>query len=68
MSFLFGSPPKPKDPERPAPPVSVAAVEVQAAKRNESRDLLRRKGIGATVIAGGNPGLTVGKELLGGGR
>lgn len=46
-----------------------SAPEVMQASRAESRNLQtnrQRRGIGATIIAGGNPGLGAGKQLLGG--
>ena len=69
MSSLFGSSklPAAQQPVKPSAPVTESAVEVASAKRTQRRDLLRRQGLGSTIIAGGNPGLKIGKELLGGG-
>lgn len=52
---------------KPQAVVRASAPEVMQASRAESRMIqTKRRGIGATIIAGGNPGLGAGKQLLGG--
>jgi len=60
-------PPKALEPVKPQAVVRASSPEVMQASRAESRMIqTKRRGIGATIIAGGNPGLSAGKQLLGG--
>jgi hypothetical protein len=52
---------------KPQAVVRASSPEVMQTSRAESRMIQKkRRGIGATIIAGGNPGLSAGKQLLGG--
>jgi len=56
-----------KAPAKAAAPISENALDVSQAGRARRRNISQRQGLAATILAGGNPGLTSGKEKLSGG-